>query len=119
MHENKQLIFPFEWLSTRTRFETEACSNSEMGYLTCFIPSVQMYVFNTLFLQFNVVLVNYGETIGKLFYMTHASIDYPLYNVPGKSEFKSMPLALFLPLSDIQLPSVAASNPSALSAGRI
>ena len=22
--------FPFEWLSTRTRFETEACSNSEM-----------------------------------------------------------------------------------------
>ena len=26
--------FPFEWLSTRTRFETEACNNSEMGY--CF-----------------------------------------------------------------------------------
>ena len=25
--------FPFEWLCTRTRFETEACSNSEMGYL--------------------------------------------------------------------------------------
>ena len=24
--------FPFEWLCTRTRFETEACSNSEMGY---------------------------------------------------------------------------------------
>ena len=24
--------FPFEWLSTRTRFEIEACSNSEMGY---------------------------------------------------------------------------------------
>ena len=22
----------FEWLCTRTRFETEACSNSEMGY---------------------------------------------------------------------------------------
>ena len=25
--------FPFEWLCTRTRYETEACSNSEMGYL--------------------------------------------------------------------------------------
>ena len=25
--------FPFEWLCTRTRFETEACSNSEMHYL--------------------------------------------------------------------------------------
>ena len=25
--------YPFEWLCTRTRFETEACSNSEMGYL--------------------------------------------------------------------------------------
>ena len=24
--------FPFEWLFTRTRFETEACSNSEMCY---------------------------------------------------------------------------------------
>ena len=24
--------FPFEWLCTMTRFETEACSNSEMGY---------------------------------------------------------------------------------------
>ena len=24
--------FPFEWLCTRTRFETEACRNSEMGY---------------------------------------------------------------------------------------
>ena len=24
--------FPFEWLCTRTRFETEAYSNSEMGY---------------------------------------------------------------------------------------
>ena len=24
--------FSFEWLCTRTRFETEACSNSEMGY---------------------------------------------------------------------------------------
>ena len=24
--------FPFEWLCTRTRFETEACSNLEMGY---------------------------------------------------------------------------------------
>ena len=24
--------FPFEWLCTRTRFKTEACSNSEMGY---------------------------------------------------------------------------------------
>ena len=24
--------FTFEWLCTRTRFETEACSNSEMGY---------------------------------------------------------------------------------------
>ena len=24
--------FPFEWLCSRTRFETEACSNSEMGY---------------------------------------------------------------------------------------
>ena len=24
--------FPFEWLCTRTRFETEVCSNSEMGY---------------------------------------------------------------------------------------
>ena len=24
--------FPFEWLCTRTRFETEASSNSEMGY---------------------------------------------------------------------------------------
>ena len=24
--------FPFEWLCTRTHFETEACSNSEMGY---------------------------------------------------------------------------------------
>ena len=24
--------FPFEWLCARTRFETEACSNSEMGY---------------------------------------------------------------------------------------
>ena len=24
--------FPFEWLCTRTRFEAEACSNSEMGY---------------------------------------------------------------------------------------
>ena len=23
--------FPFEWLCTRTRFETEACSNSEMA----------------------------------------------------------------------------------------
>ena len=23
---------PFEWLCTRTRFEAEACSNSEMGY---------------------------------------------------------------------------------------
>ena len=28
-------IFPFEWLCTRTRFETELCSNSEMGYLIC------------------------------------------------------------------------------------
>ena len=26
--------FPFEWLCTRTRFETKACSNSEMGYCT-------------------------------------------------------------------------------------
>ena len=26
--------FPFKWLCTGTRFETEACSNSEMGY--CF-----------------------------------------------------------------------------------
>ena len=25
--------FLFKWLSTRTHFETEACSNSEMGYL--------------------------------------------------------------------------------------
>ena len=25
--------FPFEWLYTGTRFETEAYSNSEMGYL--------------------------------------------------------------------------------------
>ena len=25
--------FPFEWLCTRTRHETEACSNSEIGYL--------------------------------------------------------------------------------------
>ena len=24
--------FSFEWLRTRTGFETEACSNSEMGY---------------------------------------------------------------------------------------
>ena len=24
--------FPFEWLNTRTRFETEACSNSKMGF---------------------------------------------------------------------------------------
>ena len=24
--------FPFEWLCARTRFETETCSNSEMGY---------------------------------------------------------------------------------------
>ena len=24
--------FTFEWLCTRTRFETETCSNSEMGY---------------------------------------------------------------------------------------
>ena len=27
--------FPFERLCTRTRFETEACSNSEMGYSVC------------------------------------------------------------------------------------
>ena len=26
-------LFPFELLCTRTRFETEACSNSKMGYL--------------------------------------------------------------------------------------
>ena len=26
--------FPFEWLCTRTRFETETCSNSEMGHCT-------------------------------------------------------------------------------------
>ena len=26
--------FPFQWLCSRTRFETEACSNSEMGYLS-------------------------------------------------------------------------------------
>ena len=31
--------FPFEWLCTRTRFETEACSNSEMGYWCPKIPS--------------------------------------------------------------------------------
>ena len=24
--------FPFQWLCTRTRFESEACSNSEIGY---------------------------------------------------------------------------------------
>ena len=35
--------FPFEWLCTRTRFETEACNNSEMGYSIledhfCFFP---------------------------------------------------------------------------------
>ena len=32
--------FSFEWLCTRTRFETEACSNSEMGYLTLSGPSL-------------------------------------------------------------------------------
>ena len=26
-------LFTFEWLCTRTCFETEACSKSEMGYL--------------------------------------------------------------------------------------
>ena len=25
-------LFPFEWSCTGTRFETEACSNSDMGY---------------------------------------------------------------------------------------
>ena len=29
LHKNS---LPFAWLCTRTRFETEACSNSEMGY---------------------------------------------------------------------------------------
>ena len=33
LHKNTQPL-PFEWLCTRTRFEAEACSNSEMGYLT-------------------------------------------------------------------------------------
>ena len=26
-------LFPFEWLCTRTRFESEACSKTEMGHL--------------------------------------------------------------------------------------
>ena len=40
--------FPFEWLCTRTRFETESCSNSEMGYYmrTIFL-SLQSFFNNT------------------------------------------------------------------------
>ena len=32
--------FPFEWLCTRTRFEAEACSNSEMGYRYTFCENI-------------------------------------------------------------------------------
>ena len=35
---------PFEWLCTRTRFETEACSNSEMGY--CVRERKRIFVFS-------------------------------------------------------------------------
>ena len=32
----KPRIYPFEWFSTWLRFEKEAGSNSEMGYVTIF-----------------------------------------------------------------------------------
>ena len=33
-----QNSFPFEWLCTRTSFETKACRNSEMGYYPTSFP---------------------------------------------------------------------------------
>ena len=36
--------FPFEWLYTSTHFETEACSNSEIGYEVGVIETVVVYV---------------------------------------------------------------------------
>ena len=38
--------FPFEWLCTRTRFDTEACSNSEMGYWNLSpIPQYSLFIY--------------------------------------------------------------------------
>ena len=75
--------FPFEWLCTRTRFETEACSNSEMGYYRLSIPPVQNLSLRTLrtrafVMPSTLVTAQRGQTIhqSNINYMVKESSSY-------------------------------------------